>query len=131
MKFLLLFFLILSTLKFGLKLLKKRNYIINDSRILLFIMILSYIGLIHFLIPNMEFFESIADSNLFFTQLLPILETFYYIFIIENYYLYIIMIITISIGWVLHRKKKDGKKKILRLFVTSFICLNLMLFSLI
>ena len=131
MKFLLLFFLILSTLKFGLKLLKKRNYIINDSRILLFIMILSYIGLIHFLIPNMEFFESIADSNLFFTQLLPILETFYYIFIIENYYLYIIMIITISIGWVLHRKKKDGKKKILCLFVTSFICLNLMLFSLI
>ena len=85
MKFLLLFFLILSTLKFGLKLLKKKNYIINDSRILLFIMILSYIGLIHFLIPNMEFFESIADSNLFFTQLLPILETFYYIFIIENY----------------------------------------------
>ncbi len=131
MKFLLLFFLILSTLKFGLKLLKKRNYIINDSRILLFIMILSYIGLIHFLIPNMEFFESIADSNLFFTQLLPILETFYYIFIIENYYLYIIMIITISIGWVLHRKKKDGKKKILRLFITSFICLNLILFSLI
>ena len=131
MKFLLLFFLILSTLKFGLKLFKKRNYIINDSRILLFIMILSYIGLIHFLIPNMEFFESIADSNLFFTQLLPILETFYYIFIIENYYLYIIMIITISIGWVLHRKKKDGKKKILRLFITSFICLNLILFSLI
>lgn len=131
MKFLLLFFLILSTLKFGLKLLKKRNYIINDSRILLFIMILSYIGLIHFLIPNMEFFESIADSNLFFTQLLPILETFYYIFIIENYYLYIIMIITISIGWVLHRKKKDGKKKILRLFITSFICLNLILFSLV
>jgi hypothetical protein len=131
MKFLLLFFLILSTLKFGLKLLKKRNYIINDSRILLFIMILSYIGLIHFLIPNMEFFESIADSNLFFTQLLPILETFYYIFIIENYYLYIIMIITISIGWVLHRRKKDGKKKILRLFITSFICLNLILFSLI
>lgn len=131
MKFLLLFFLILSTLKFGLKLLKKKNYIINDSRILLFIMILSYIGLIHFLIPNMEFFESIADSNLFFTQLLPILETFYYIFIIENYYLYIIMIITISIGWVLHRKKKDGKKKILRLFITSFICLNLILFSLI
>lgn len=131
MKFLLLFFLILSTLKFGLKLLKKRDYIINDSRILLFIMILSYIGLIHFLIPNMEFFESIADSNLFFTQLLPILETFYYIFIIENYYLYIIMIITISIGWVLHRKKKDGKKKILRLFITSFICLNLILFSLI
>ena len=131
MKFLLLFFLILSTLKFGLKLLKKRDYIINDSRILLFIMILSYIGLIHFLIPNMEFFESIADSNLFFTQLLPILETFYYIFIIENYYLYIIMIITISIGWVLHRRKKDGKKKILRLFITSFICLNLMLFSLI
>lgn len=131
MKFLLLFFLILSTLKFGLKLLKKGNYIINDSRILLFIMILSYIGLIHFLIPNMEFFESIADSNLFFTQLLPILETFYYIFIIENYYLYIIMIITISIGWVLHRKKKDGKKKILRLFITSFICLNLILFSLI
>ncbi len=131
MKFLLLFFLILSTLKFGLKLLKKKNYIINDSRILLFIMILSYIGLIHFLIPNMEFFESIADSNLFFTQLLPILETFYYIFIIENYYLYIIMIITISIGWVLHRKKKDGKKKILRLFITSFICLNLILFSLV
>ena len=131
MKFLLLFFLILSTLKFGLKLLKKRNYIINDSRILLFIMILSYIGLIHFLIPNMEFFESIADSNLFFTQLLPILETFYYIFIIENYYLYIIMIITISIGWVLHGRKKDGKKKILRLFITSFICLNLILFSLI
>ena len=131
MKFLLLFFLILSTLKFGLKLLKKRDYIINDSRILLFIMILSYIGLIHFLIPNMEFFESIADSNLFFTQLLPILETFYYIFIIENYYLYIIMIITISIGWVLHRRKKDGKKKILRLFITSFICLNLILFSLI
>ena len=131
MKFLLLFFLILSTLKFGLKLLKKRNYIINDSRILLFIMILSYIGLIHFLIPNMEFFESIADSNLFFTQLLPILETFYYIFIIENYYLYIIMIISISIGWVLHRRKKDGKKKILRLFITSFICLNLILFSLI
>ena len=131
MKFLLLFFLILSTLKFGLKLLKKGNYIINDSRILLFIMILSYIGLIHFLIPNMEFFESIADSNLFFTQLLPILETFYYIFIIENYYLYIIMIITISIGWVLHRKKKDGKKKILRLFITSFICLNLILFSLV
>ena len=131
MKFLLLFFLILSTLKFGLKLLKKGNYIINDSRILLFIMILSYIGLIHFLIPNMEFFESIADSNLFFTQLLPILETFYYIFIIENYYLYIIMIITISIGWVLHRRKKDGKKKILRLFITSFICLNLILFSLI
>ena len=131
MKFLLLFFLILSTLKFGLKLLKKRNYIINDSRILLFIMILSYIGLIHFLIPNIEFFESIADSNLFFTQLLPILETFYYIFIIENYYLYIIMIITISIGWVLHRRKKDGKKKILRLFITSFICLNLILFSLI
>ena len=131
MKFLLLFFLILSTLKFGLKLLKKRDYIINDSRILLFIMILSYIGLIHFLIPNMEFFESIADSNLFFTQLLPILKTFYYIFIIENYYLYIIMIITISIGWVLHRRKKDGKKKILRLFITSFICLNLILFSLI
>ena len=131
MKFLLLFFLILSTLKFGLKLLKKKNYIIDDSRILLFIMILSYIGLIHFLIPNMEFFESIADSNLFFTQLLPILETFYYIFIIENYYLYIIMIITISIGWVLHRRKKDGKKKILRLFITSFICLNLILFSLI
>ncbi len=131
MKFLLLFFLILSTLKFGLKLLKKKNYIINDSRILLFIMILSYIGLIHFLIPNMEFFESIADSNLFFTQLLPILETFYFIFIIENYYLYIIMIITISIGWVLHRRKKDGKKKILRLFITSFICLNLILFSLI
>ena len=131
MKFLLIFFLFLSTLKFGLKLLKKRNYIINDSRILLFIMILSYIGLIHFLIPNMEFFESIADSNLFFTQLLPILETFYYIFIIENYYLYIIMIITISIGWVLHRRKKDGKKKILRLFITSFICLNLILFSLI
>lgn len=131
MKFLLLFFLILSTLKFGLKLLKKKNYIINDSRILLFIMILSYIGLIHFLIPNMEFFESIADSNLFFTQLLPILETFYYIFIIENYYLYIIMVITISIGWVLHRKKKDGKKKILRLFITSFICLNLILFSLV
>lgn len=131
MKFLLLFFLILSTLKFGLKLLKKKNYIINDSRILLFIMILSYIGLIHFLIPNMEFFESIADSNLFFTQLLPILETFYYIFIIENYYLYIIMVITISIGWVLHRRKKDGKKKILRLFITSFICLNLILFSLI
>ncbi len=131
MKFLLLFFLILSTLKFGLKLLKKKNYIINDSRILLFIMILSYIGLIHFLIPNMEFFESIAESNLFFTQLLPILETFYYIFIIENYYLYIIMIITISIGWVLHRRKKDGKKKILRLFITSFICLNLILFSLI
>ena len=131
MIFLLLFFLILSTLKFGLKLLKKGNYIINDSRILLFIMILSYIGLIHFLIPNMEFFESIADSNLFFTQLLPILETFYYIFIIENYYLYIIMIITISIGWVLHRRKKDGKKKILRLFITSFICLNLILFSLI
>ena len=131
MKFLLLFFLILSTLKFGLKLLKKKNYIINDSRILLFIMILSYIGLIHFLIPNMEFFESIADSNLFFTRLLPILETFYYIFIIENYYLYIIMIITISIGWVLHRRKKDGKKKILRLFITSFICLNLILFSLI
>ena len=131
MKFLLLFFLILSTLKFGLKLLKKKNYIINDSRILLFIMILSYIGLIHFLIPNMEFFESIADSNLFFTQLLPILETFYYIFIIENYYLYIIMIITISIGWVLHGRKKDGKKKILRLFITSFICLNLILFSLI
>lgn len=131
MKFLLLFFLILSTLKFGLKLLKKRDYIINDSRILLFIMILSYIGLIHFLIPNMEFFESIADSNLFFTQLLPILETFYYIFIIENYYLYIIMIITISIGWVLHRRKKDGKKKILRLFITSFICLNLILFSLV
>ena len=131
MKFLLLFFLILSTLKFGLKLLKKGNYIINDSRILLFIMILSYIGLIHFLIPNMEFFESIADSNLFFTQLQPILETFYYISIIENYYLYIIMIITISIGWVLHRRKKDGKKKILRLFITSFICLNLILFSLI
>ena len=131
MKFLLLFFLILSTLKFGLKLLKKKNYIINDSRILLFIMILSYIGLIHFLIPNMEFFESIADSNLFFTRLLPILETFYYIFIIENYYLYIIMIITISIGWVLHIRKKDGKKKILRLFITSFICLNLILFSLI
>ncbi len=131
MKFLLLFFLILSTLKFGLKLLKKKNYIINDSRILLFIMILSYIGLIHFLIPNMEFFESIADSNLFFTQLLAILETFYFIFIIENYYLYIIMIITISIGWVLHRRKKDGKKKILRLFITSFICLNLILFSLI
>ena len=131
MKFLLLFFLILSTLKFGLKLLKKKNYIINDSRFLLFIMILSYIGLIHFLIPNMEFFESIADSNLFFTQLLPILETFYYIFIIENYYLYIIMIITISIGWVLHRRKKDGKKKILRLFITSFICLNLILFSLV
>ena len=131
MKFLLLFFLILSTLKFGLKLLKKGNYIINDSRILLFIMILSYIGLIHFLIPNVEFFESIADSNLFFTQLQPILEIFYYIFIIENYYLYIIMIITISIGWVLHRKKKDGKKKILRLFITSFICLNLILFSLI
>ena len=131
MKFLLLFFLILSTLKFGLKLLKKKNYIINDSRILLFIMILSYIGLIHFLIPNMEFFESIAYSNLFFTQLLPILETFYYIFIIENYYLYIIMVITISIGWVLHRRKKDGKKKILRLFITSFICLNLILFSLI
>ena len=131
MKFLLLFFLILSTLKFGLKLLKKKNYIINDSRILLFIMILSYIGLIHFLIPNMEFFESIADSNLFFTQLLPILETFYYIFIIENYYLYIVMIITISIGWVLHRRKKDGKKKILRLFITSFICLILILFSLI
>lgn len=131
MKFLLLFFLILSTLKFGLKLLKKKNYIINDSRILLFIMILSYIGLIHFLIPNMEFFESIADSNLFFTQLLPILETFYYIFIIENYYLYIIMVITISIGWVLHRRKKDGKKKILRLFITSFICLNLILFSLV
>lgn len=131
MKFLLLFFLILSTLKFGLKLLKKKNYIINDSRILLFILILSYIGLIHFLIPNMEFFESIADSSLFFTQLLPILETFYYIFIIENYYLYIIMIITISIGWVLHRRKKDGKKKILRLFITSFICLNLILFSLI
>ena len=131
MKFLLLFFLILSTLKFGLKLLKKRDYIINDSRILLFIMILSYIGLIHFLIPNMEFFESIADSNLFFTQLLPILETFYYIFIIENYNLYIIMIITISIGWVLHRKKKDCKKKILRLFITSFICLNLILFSLV
>ena len=131
MKFLLLFFLILSTLKFGLKLLKKKNYIINDSRLLLFIMILSYIGLIHFLIPNMEFFESIADSNLFFTQLLPILETFYYIFIIENYYLYIIMVITISIGWVLHRRKKDGKKKILRLFITSFICLNLILFSLI
>ena len=131
MKFLLLFFLILSTLKFGLKLLKKRNYIINDSRILLFIMILSYIGLIHFLIPDMVFFESIADSKLFFTQLQPILETFYYIFIIENYYLYIIMIITISIGWVLHRKKKDGKKKILRLFITSFICLNLILFSLI
>ena len=131
MKFLLLFFLILSTLKFGLKLLKKKNYIINDSRILLFIMILSYIGLIHFLIPDMEFFESIADSNLFFNQLLPILETFYYIFIIENYYLYIIMVITISIGWVLHRRKKDGKKKILRLFITSFICLNLILFSLI
>ena len=131
MKFLLLFFLIFSTLKFSLKLLKKKNYIINDSRIVLFIMILSYIGLIHFLIPNMEFFESIADSNLFFTQLLPILETFYYIFIIENYYLYIIMIITISIGWVLHRRKKDGKKKILRLFITSFICLNLILFSLI
>ncbi len=131
MKFLLLFFLILSTLKFGLKLLKKKNYIINDSRILLFIMILSYIGLIHFLIPDMAFFESIADSNLFFTQLLPILETFYYIFIIENYYLYIIMVITISIGWVLHRRKKDGKKKILRLFITSFICLNLILFSLI
>ena len=131
MKFLLLFFLILSTLKFGLKLFKKKNYIISDSRILLFIMTLSYIGLIHFLIPNMEFFESIADSNLFFTQLQPILETFYYLFIIENYYLYTIMIITISIGWVLHRKKKDGKKKILRLFVTSFICLNLMLFSLI
>ena len=131
MKFLLLFFLILSTLKFGLKLLKKRNYIINDSRILLFIMILSYIGLIHFLIPDMVFFESIADSNLFFNQLQPILETFYYIFIIENYYLYIIMIITISIGWVLHRKKKDGKKKILRLFITSFICLNLILFSLV
>lgn len=131
MKFLLLFFLILSTLKFGLKLFKKKNYIINDSRTLLFIMTLSYIGLIHFLIPNMEFFESIADSNLFFAQLQPLLETFYYIFIIENYYLYIIMIITISIGWVLHRKKKDGKKKILRLFVTSFICLNLMLFSLI
>ena len=131
MKFLLLFFLIFSTLKFSLKLLKKKNYIINDSRILLFIMILSYNGLIHFLIPNMEFFESIADSNLFFTQLQPILETFYYISIIENYYLYIIMIITISIGWVLHRKKKDGKKKILRLFITSFICLNLILFSLI
>ena len=131
MKFLLLFFLILSTLKFGLKLLKKKNYIINDSRILLFIMILSYIGLIHFLIPNMEFFESIADSNMFFAQLQPLLETFYYIFIIENYYLYIIMIITISIGWVLHRKKKDGKKKILRLFITSFICLNLILFSLV
>ena len=131
MKFLLLFFLILSTLKFGLKLFKKKNYIINDSRILLFIMTLSYIGLIHFLIPNMEFFESIADSNLFFAQLQPLLETFYYIFIIENYYLYIIMIITISIGWILHRKKKDGKKKILRLFVTSFICLNLMLFSFI
>ena len=131
MKFLLLFFLILSTLKFGLKLFKKKNYIISDSRILLFIMTLSYIGLIHFLIPNMEFFESIADSNLFFTQLQPILETFYYLFIIENYYLYTIMIITISIGWVAHRKKKDGKKKILRLFVTSFICLNLMLFSLI
>lgn len=131
MKFLLLFFLILSTLKFGLKLFKKKNYIINDSRTLLFIMTLSYIGLIHFLIPNMEFFESIADSNLFFAQLQPLLETFYYIFIIENYYLYIIMIITISIGWVLHIKKKDGKKKILRLFVTSFICLNLMLFSLI
>ena len=131
MKFLLLFFLILSTLKFGLKLFKKKNYIISDSRILLFIMTLSYIGLIHFLIPNMEFFESVADSNLFFAQLQPLLETFYYIFIIENYYLYIIMIITISIGWVLHRKKKDGKKKILRLFVTSFICLNLMLFSLI
>ena len=131
MKFLLLFFLFLSTLKFGLKLLKKKNYTINDSRILLFIIILSYIGLIHFLIPNMEFFESIADSNLFFTQLLPILETFYYIFIIENYYLYIIMVITISIGWVLHRRKKDGKKKILRLFITSFICLNLILFSLI
>ena len=131
MKFLLLFFLIFSTLKFSLKLLKKKNYIINDSRILLFIMILSYIGLIHFLIPDMVFFESIADSKLFFTQLQPILETFYYIFIIENYYLYIIMIITISIGWVLHRKKKDGKKKILRLFITSFICLNLILFSLI
>ena len=131
MKFLLLFFLILSTLKFGLKLLKKRDYIINDSRILLFIMILSYIGLIHFLIPNMEFFESIADSNLFFAQFQPLLETFYYIFIIENYYLYIIMIITISIGWVLHGRKKDGKKKILRLFITSFICLNLILFSLI
>ena len=131
MKFLLLFFLILSTLKFGLKLFKKKNYIISDSRILLFIMTLSYIGLIHFLIPNMEFFESIADSNLFFAQLQPLLETFDYIFIIENYYLYIIMIITISIGWVLHIKKKDGKKKILRLFVTSFICLNLMLFSLI
>ena len=131
MKFLLLFFLILSTLKFGLKHFKKENYIINDSRILLFIMTLSYIGLIHFLIPNMEFFESIADSNLFFAQLQPLLETFYYIFIIENYYLYIIMIITISIGWILHRKKKDGKKKILRLFVTSFICLNLMLFSFI
>ena len=131
MKFLLLFFLILSTLKFGLKLLKKKNYIINDSRILLFIMILSYIGLIHFLIPNMEFFESIADSNLFFAQFQPLLETFYYIFIIENYYLYIIMIITISIGWVLHGRKKDGKKKILRLFITSFICLNLILFSLI
>ncbi len=131
MKFLLLFFLILSTLKFGLKLFKKKNYIISDSRILLFIMTLSYIGLIHFLIPNMEFFESIADSNLFFTQLQPILETFYYLFIIENYYLYTIMIITISIGWVAHRKKKDGKKKILRLFITSFICLNLMLFSLI
>ena len=131
MKFLLLFFLILSTLKFGLKLFKKKNYIISDSRILLFIMTLSYIGLIHFLIPNMEFFESIADSNLFFTQLQPILETFYYLFIIENYYLYTIMIITISIGWVLHRRKKDGKKKILRLFITSFICLNLMLFSLI
>ena len=131
MKFLLLFFLILSTLKFGLKLFKKKNYIINDSRTLLFIMTLSYIGLIHFLIPNMEFFESIADSNLFFTQLQPILETFYYLFIIENYYLYTIMIITISIGWVAHRKKKDGKKKILRLFITSFICLNLMLFSLI
>ena len=131
MKFLLLFFLILSTIKFGLKLFKKNNYIIDDSRILLFIMTLSYIGLIHFLIPNMEFFESIADSNLFFTQLQPILETFYYLFIIENYYLYTIMIITISIGWVAHRKKKDGKKKILRLFITSFICLNLMLFSLI
>ena len=131
MKFLLLFFLILSTLKFGLKLLKKKNYIIDDSRILLFIMILSYIGLIHFFIPDMVFFESIADSKLFFTQLQPILETFYYIFIIENYYLYVIMIITISIGWVLHRRKKDGKKKILRLFITSFICLNLILFSLI
>ena len=30
-----------------------------------------------------------------------------------------------------YQKKKDGKKKILRLFITSFICLNLILFSLI